>query len=63
MLFRRQVLQLRPWLRLAYKLQEATPPELLPRWPPFRPLPQGAAYPPLAFARRVVDYGLKEVGR
>jgi hypothetical protein len=62
-LFRHNALQLRPWLRRAYELQEAAPLALLPAWPRFRPLPQGATYSPLAFPHTlVVEHGVVEVG-
>ena len=53
LLLRRCVLPTRQWMRAAYAVHEATPPEMLPRWKPFAPLPVGPVYPPFdGFPRR-----------
>ena len=51
-------------MRAAYAVHEATPPEMLPRWKPFAPLPVGPVYPPFdGFPAAVINYAQKEVAR
>ena len=64
LLLRRCVLPTRQWMRAAYAVHEGTPPEMLPRWKPFAPLPVGAVYPPFdGFPAAVINYAQKEVAR
>ena len=49
-------------MKKAYAFKDATPPEGMPTWRPFQPLPEGETYPPgLPYPTAIVNHGIRQI--